>query len=62
MLTCVAWTRLDRIKINGRFTGGAIREKDLVLIRKAVLHSMGMERWRDMELAVQGERIPVEIP
>jgi uncharacterized protein YifN (PemK superfamily) len=48
MLTCVKRSRLDRIKINNRFTAARIRKADLLAVRQAVLHAMGMENWRQL--------------
>ncbi len=53
MVTCVAWARLDRVKMNGRFTGAQIRKADLVSIKKAVLYAMGMELWEELETFIQ---------
>jgi uncharacterized protein YifN (PemK superfamily) len=50
MLTCVASRRLDRVKINGRYSRAQIRKEDLVLVRKAVLHALGMETWKEAEV------------
>jgi mRNA interferase MazF len=52
MITCVAASRLDRLKINGRYTGCRIRKEDLDAIRKAVLHALGMETWKQVEVTV----------
>ena len=41
--------RLDRIQINGRFTGARIRAEDLLAVRRCVLHAMGMQSWRQVE-------------
>jgi uncharacterized protein YifN (PemK superfamily) len=48
MLTCVKKTRLDRIRINNRFTGACLRKADLLAVRKAVLCALGMETWREI--------------
>jgi mRNA interferase MazF len=45
MVAHVAARRLDRVKINGRYTSPRIRSEDLARVRKCVLHAMGMERW-----------------
>ncbi len=52
MITCVAARRLDRIRINGRYSRVQIRKVDLNLIRRAVLHALGMETWRQAETAL----------
>jgi len=46
MITCVANSRLDRMKISGRYSRAQIRKEDLYAIRKAVLHALGMENWQ----------------
>lgn len=51
MLSCVAYRRLDRIRINGRYCRAEIRKDDLLSVRKAVLHAMGMENWVQVEVA-----------
>lgn len=45
MVTCVAYHRLDRLKLHGRYTKTSLRKDDLEAVRKAVLHSIGMEEW-----------------
>ena len=45
MLSCVKRSRLDRIRINERYTGARIRKEDLMAVRSAVLHAIGMEAW-----------------
>jgi hypothetical protein len=52
MVTCVSWLRLDRLKINGRFSGAQLRKQDPTLIKKAVLYAMGMDLWKEVEFAV----------
>ncbi len=49
MVTCVGKQRLDRVKLNGQYTRLAIRRNDLMAIRRAVLHAMGMQNWREVE-------------
>jgi mRNA interferase MazF len=51
MVVNVAAHRLERLRINGRFTSVRIRENDLLRVRKAVLHALGMEKWREVEEA-----------
>jgi len=46
MVSCVAHHRLDRIRVNGRYSRATIRKPDLHRIRVAVLHALGMEAWR----------------
>jgi mRNA interferase MazF len=53
MVTCVGAHRLDRVKINGRYSRAQIRKEDLLLIRKAVLHALGMETWQQVEVIVK---------
>ena|ERR1700677_2779434 len=52
MVTCVSAHPLERLKINGRYLRGQIREKDLQRVRQAVLHALGMEAWRKPEVAM----------
>jgi mRNA interferase MazF len=52
LVTCVAHHRLDRLKINGRYSRAVIRRDDLQRVRKAVLHALGMETWREVEAQV----------
>lgn len=54
MMCCVGFHRLDRLKINGRYTKSAIRKEDLHRIRKSLLHALGMETWAQVEASVQG--------
>jgi uncharacterized protein YifN (PemK superfamily) len=42
MLTCVGKHRLDRVKVNGRYSRVCIRKDDLMAIRRAVLNALGM--------------------
>ena len=58
MLTCVKKSRLDRMKINNRFSGAQIRKEDLQAVRRAVLHAMGMENWQQLS---DGEQIEAAI-
>ena len=53
MVTCVAARRLDRVMVNGRYSRAQIRKEDLALIRKAVLHALGMETWQKAEVIVK---------
>jgi mRNA interferase MazF len=53
LVTCVAHHRLDRVKINGRYSRAVIRRDDLQRVRRAVLHALGMESWREVETQVQ---------
>jgi|ERR1017187_7518602 uncharacterized protein YifN (PemK superfamily) len=55
MVTCVGAHRLDRVKVNGRYSRAQIRQEDLHMIRKAVLHALGMEAWQQAEVAVRTE-------
>lgn len=57
MVTCVAAHRLDRVRINGRYSRAQIRKDDLLLVRKAVLHALGMETWQQAEVIVRTELI-----
>lgn len=50
MLTCVASHRLDRIKMNGRYSRAQIRKEDLDSVRRAVLHALGIETWKPEEV------------
>jgi uncharacterized protein YifN (PemK superfamily) len=52
MIVSVAAHRLERLRINGRFTSVRIREGDLMRVRNAVLHALGMEKWREVEESV----------
>jgi uncharacterized protein YifN (PemK superfamily) len=49
MVTCVGKHGLDRIKVNGKYSRVAIRRNDLMAIRRAVLHTLGMQDWRQAE-------------
>jgi uncharacterized protein YifN (PemK superfamily) len=49
MVSCVAASRLDRVEHNGRFSRVQIRAVDLLAVRSAVLHALGMEKWRELE-------------
>lgn len=49
MVTCVASRRLDRVMVNGRYSRAQIRKEDLQRLRKAVLHALGMEAWKQDE-------------
>jgi uncharacterized protein YifN (PemK superfamily) len=62
MVTCVASHRLDRVRINGRYSRAQIRKEDLFLIRKAVLHALGMETWQQAEVIVRTKLIVQEDP
>ena len=53
MVTCVGSHRLDRLMVNGRYTQCQIRKEDLQIIRKAVLHALGMETWQQAEITVK---------
>lgn len=53
MVTCVGAHRLDRVMLNGRYTRCQVRKEDLHLIRKAVLHALGMESWQKAEVTVR---------
>jgi mRNA interferase MazF len=57
LVTCVAHHRLDRVKINGRYSRAVIRRDDLQRVRRAVLHALGMESWREVETQVQAAQI-----
>jgi hypothetical protein len=48
MVTSVAYHRLERLKVQGRYTETWIRQNDLQLVRKAVLHALGMESWQEV--------------
>ena len=54
MVTCVASHRLDRVRVNGRYSRAQIRKEDLQRLREAVLHALGMETWRPAEAAIKG--------
>jgi len=49
MVTCVGKHRLDRVKLNGQYSRFNIRKDDLMALRKAVLHALGMQDWRQIE-------------
>lgn len=49
MVTCVGKHRLDRVKLNGKYSRVCIRRDDLMAIRKAALYTMGMQNWREVE-------------
>jgi mRNA interferase MazF len=53
MVTCVGSHRLDRVMVNGRYTRCQIRKGDLHLVRVAVLHALGMESWKQVEVEVK---------
>ena len=53
MVTCVGSHRLDRVMVNGRYTRCQIRKRDLHLVRIAVLHALGMESWKQVEVEVK---------
>ena len=57
MVTCVAAHRLDRVKVAGRYNRVQIRRDDLARIRSAVLHGLGMESWKQVEVIVTTEVI-----
>jgi uncharacterized protein YifN (PemK superfamily) len=59
MATCVGYHRLDRVKINGRYTGARIRASDLLRIKASLLHALGMETWKQVEIAVRATVLPV---
>lgn len=52
MVTCVASHRLDRMRVNGRFTRTRISAEDLQRNRESVLHALGMETWRQVEASL----------
>jgi mRNA interferase MazF len=53
MVTCVAAHRLDRILINGRYSRAQVKKDDLHLVRRAILHALGMESWKQAEVIVR---------
>ena len=53
MVTCVGAHRLDRVRIDGRYSRAQIRKEDLSLVRIAVLHALGMETWKQAEVIVR---------
>jgi mRNA interferase MazF len=53
MVNCVAARRLDRIKVAGRYNRVQIRRDDLARVRQAVLHALGMETWKEVEIVVE---------
>lgn len=61
MVACVAAGRLDRVMFNGRFSRAQIHKGDLLSVRAAVLHALGMEKWKDLETeaALGTSRLPV---
>ncbi len=65
-LSCVKLQRLDRMWIGGRYTAAKIRPSDLQAVRRAVLHAMGMENWKDISATTRAmgsskDIVPVEI-
>lgn len=48
MVVSVAAHRLDRIRVNGKYTRAQIRRSDLLRVRAAVLHALGMADWRQV--------------
>jgi mRNA interferase MazF len=62
MVTCVAAHRLDRMKINGRYSRAQIRKEDLLAIRKAVLYALGMETSQQAGIVVRTKLIAGEDP
>ena len=57
MITCVAARRLDRVKMNGRYTGCRIRKDDLERVRRSVLHALGIGHWREVEVMVRSASV-----
>lgn len=53
MVTCVGYQRLDRMRINGKYGEARISKVHLAAIRKSILHALGMEKWREVEVAVR---------
>ncbi len=53
MVTCVAAHRLDRVKAAGRYNRVQIRRDDLARVRQALLHALGMETWKEVEIVVE---------
>jgi uncharacterized protein YifN (PemK superfamily) len=49
MIACVAAHRLDRVRVNRRYNRVQIRKADLLRIKQAVLHALGMETWSEVE-------------
>ena len=49
MVAAVAANRLDRVRVSGRYRRTQIRKPDLLRVRPAVLHALGMENRRDVE-------------
>jgi hypothetical protein len=41
------------VMVNGRYTRCQIRKPDLHLVRIAVLHALGMESWKQVEVEVK---------
>jgi uncharacterized protein YifN (PemK superfamily) len=50
MLTCVGSHRLDRVRIDGRYSRASISAEDLLRVRGAVLHALGMEAWQEVTI------------
>lgn len=50
MTTCVGSHRLDRVRVNGRYTRCQIRKDDLHRVRRGLLHALGMDTWRETEV------------
>ncbi len=49
MISCVGQRRLDRVKCNGQYCRLMIRREDLMAVRRAVLHALGLQNWRQVE-------------
>jgi hypothetical protein len=57
MVTCVASHRLERLRINDRYSQAQIGKRTFSEFRKAVLHALGMETWQQAEVIVKTKLI-----
>ena len=65
MLTCVKKSRLDRMRIQDRFSRAQISRADLNSVRSAVLHAIGMQDWHQVletkALSAIGEILKIKL-
>jgi hypothetical protein len=57
MVVSVAARRLDRVRVNGRYCRVQIRKPDLLRVKSALLHAVGMEAWREMAKGADADEI-----
>lgn len=53
MTTCVAGSRLDRVRVNGRYQRCHLRASDLHRVRQATVCALGLQEWHDTEVSIK---------